>query len=165
MSSNEDGYDRKSNTLARVMGATRYIMFAAVLAIMFGATILLIIGSVDMISGVWEQISSGNASEDNVRLILIESVDTILISTVLYVIAVGLYQLFIHPSLDLPDWLQTKDVSELEQRLSGMVVTILGVIFLTSAIDGSNGSDLLYLGLAIAAVIIGISIFLYQEKK
>lgn len=152
--------------LAKVLGATRFIMGIAVFAIFVGSSVLLLVGTFDMFSGIWETLSiQGESANSELRIVLIEAVDTILISTVLYVIAIGLYQLFIDSSLELPEWLQTKDVSDLEIRLAGMVVTILGVIFMTRAIDFENSKDLMLLGFAVSSVIIAISFFLFQERK
>lgn len=155
-----------SNT-SRALGATRFIMAFAVLAIFIGATALLIIGSIDLVEGILREIFGVTESESGyeLELVLIESIDSILISTVLYVIAAGLYQLFVNPSLDLPSWMQTDDVETLERRLSGMIVTILGVTFLTKAITSNSSQELLWSGLAISSIIIAISLFLYQEKK
>ena len=37
-----------------------------------------------------------------------------MVSTVLFVIAAGLHQLFVHPSLNLPHWMQTDSADDLE---------------------------------------------------
>jgi len=99
------------------------------------------------------------------KLVLIESMDTYLVATVLFLISLGLYQLFIDSTLPLPEWLQTRSVDDLEKRLSGMVVTVLSVIFLTQAVQWQGGQDILWYGLAVGAVILGVSFFLYQEAQ
>jgi uncharacterized membrane protein YqhA len=67
--------------------------------------------------------------------------------------------------LDLPVWLQTHTFIQLEERLSGMVITVISVIFLTQAVRWQAGIDILWLGVACRIVILGISAFLYQESK
>ena len=151
--------------LARVFGATRYIMALAVLGIFVGSVALLLSGAFDIFAAVWHQLTDTGASRGDLRLHMIEAVDTILVATVLFVIAAGLYQLFVHPALNLPPWMQTDSVDDLELRLAGMVVTILSVIFLTAALEWEGEGGLLGFGLAIASVIAAVALFLYQESR
>ena len=158
--------------LARVFGATRYIMALAVLGIFVGSVALLLSGAFDIFAAVWHQLtdaaggaSVAGANRGDLRLHMIEAVDTILVATVLFVIAAGLYQLFVHPALNLPPWMQTDSVDDLELRLAGMVVTILSVIFLTAALEWEGEGGLLGFGLAVASVIAAVALFLYQESR
>ncbi len=158
--------EKRKVIIGDFIGGTRFIMSLAVFSIFLGSAVLLFVGTVDILKGIWYEIFQvSHPTQHEFKIVLIESIDSILISTVLFVIAAGLYQLFINKTLSIPEWMQTKDVSELERRLSGMVVTILGVIFLTKAISDNNFQELLMLGLAISSIIIAISFFLFQEKK
>ena len=150
---------------SRAIGATRYIMALAVFAIFVGSAALLLSATFEMFEAVWNELFHTGEEHGQLRVHLIESLDTILVSTVLYVIAIGLYQLFVNQSLRLPPWLQTYGVGDLENRLAGMVITVLSVMFVTQVLQWHEGRDLLNLGLAIAAVIIAVSLFLYQEGK
>jgi uncharacterized membrane protein YqhA len=149
----------------RAISLSRYLMGIAVFAIFVGSSFLLFLGALEMFKGIAEIFAHGLEATVELKIILIESVDTILVSTVLYVIAIGLYQLFIDKSVKLPDWLQTNSVTELEHRLSGLIVTILGVFFLTEVYEGSAGIDLLWLGIAIGAIIFSIGYFLRKDKS
>ena len=96
---NNQKYINKKTVISRTLGATRYIMVFAIFAIFLGSTLLLIIASLNMLQGIWHEIIGANIeSQHEIKIILIESIDSILISTVLYVIAAGLYQLFINQS-------------------------------------------------------------------
>lgn len=165
MSDSGDDQEKKS-LFSQMIGSTRYVMGLAVFGIFIGSTVLLITGTLDMLAAVWSRIIGDPAGyEVQLRVVLIEAVDTVLVATVLYVIAIGLYQLFIDRSLALPAWLQTHGVSDLEQRLAGMVVTVLGVIFLTAALESHGTRDITGFGLSIASVIAAIALFLYVEAK
>lgn len=165
-SDNDNSEGRSDHFLARLISGTRFVMVVAVIGIFVGSTALLISGAFDMFIAVWEVIS-GSAAYDSgmLRITLIESVDTVLVSTVLYMIAIGLYQLFVDGSLSLPGWLQTHGLGDLEKRLAGMSITVLSVIFVTVALESHGTTDILNFGLAIASVIAAISFFLYQEGK
>ena len=94
-----------------MFGATRYVMTLAVLAVFVGATVLLVVGIIEMADAVWHGLFGTQSSVTesvSLRVAVIEAVDVILVATVLYVIAFGLYQLFVDPSLraSLPPWLR-----------------------------------------------------------
>jgi uncharacterized membrane protein YqhA len=169
---NQPDPDEKQPTLfTRMFGATRYIMTLAVLAIFLGAAVLLVVAVFEMARGIWSNVIVAEHSVDDVtlslRVAVIDAVDTMLVATVLLIIAFGLYQLFVDPSLrsQLPHWLRVSGIGDLETRLAGMAIVVLGVIFLTQALESHGQGDLLGFGLAVAAVIAALSLFLYQESK
>lgn len=143
------------------------VMAAASLVIFIGSTILLIGAITEMARAIiGELLKFPEISAEHLRLSMIESVDIVLVCTVLYIIAVGLYELFVDEGLRerLPSWLVTHDISDLEGRLTSMVVSVVAVIFLTQVFSW-QGDDFIGFGLAIAAVIAAISLFLYVEKR
>ncbi len=161
--------ESRPTLFARMFGTTRYVMTVAVLATFLGATVLLIDGILQMAKAIWYGIfGNQTATVDSVslRVEVIEAVDVILVATVLFVIAFGLYQLFVDPTLrsTLPPWLRISAIGNLEVRLGGMVVTVLSIIALTQALE-SHGGGANGLGFEIAAVIAAISLFLFQERK
>ena len=150
----------------RLMSGSRYIMVLAVVGGFIGASLLLLVTTWELLVEIWDAVfTHGSLRSATLKLVLIESMDTYLVATVLFLIALGLYQLFIDSTLPLPEWLQTRSVDDLEKRLSGMVVTVLSVIFLTQAVQWLGGQDILWYGLAVGAVIVGVSFFLYQEAQ
>jgi uncharacterized membrane protein YqhA len=156
----------RQSVVTRAIGSSKYIMLLAVVGIFLGSMVLLISSAVQMFNAVWD-ILGGNPDyhEMQLRVDMIESVDTVLVATVLYMIAIGLYQLFINSSLELPAWLKTTGLVDLEKRLAGMVVTVLSVIFVTVALESRGEKDILDFGLAIAAVITAVSLFLFHESR
>lgn len=158
---------KNQKRIAGALGSTRYVILLAVAGVFLGSMTLLILSTIEMISAVFNVFAtdSGHGMSD-LRIVLIEAVDAILVATVLYVIAIGLYQLFVNPHIDLPDWLHTDGLGDLERRLAGMSITVLSIIFVTAALE-SHGSDgnILGFGLATAAVIAAISFFLFQHGQ
>ena len=161
MLSETDPAPSRSNLLLRFFGNFRYIMVLAVVGTCVGSAVLLVIGTLEIFAAIWNAIVGVYSGE--LKVALIDSVDTFMVATVLLVIAFGLYQLFVNPTVDLPLVLQTKSFAELEQRLASMVIVVLGVIFLTEAFQWHGDANFLGFGLAIGVVILGISAFLYQE--
>ena len=164
--------ERNPTLFTRMFGAARYIMTVAVVAIFLGAAVLLLVAVFEMGLAIWNELFYGSAHNTDaitlsLRVAVIDAVDTMLVATVLFIIAFGLYQLFVDPSLrsQLPRWLRVSGIDDLETRLAGMAIVVLGVIFLTQALESHGQGDLLGFGLAVAAVIAALSLFLYQEGK
>lgn len=161
---------KRPTMFTRMFGATRYFMTVASLSVFIGATVLLLLGIYEMANSIWRAVMGreiDSTQSISLRVAVIEAVDVILVATVLFLIAFGLYQLFVDPHLrsTLPEWLQISAFSNLEVRLSGMVITVLSIIALTQALESHGEATGSGIGFEIAAVIIAISLFLYQEKK
>jgi uncharacterized membrane protein YqhA len=80
-------------------------------------------------------------------------IDLFLLGTVLYIIAVGLYELFVDPGLPMPAWLRITTLDDLKERLLGVVVVLLAVTFLGSAVTWDGSVNILALGLAVGTVL------------
>jgi uncharacterized membrane protein YqhA len=89
----------------------------------------------------------------------IKLIDIVLIATVLQVTAFGLYSLMVDPGLPLPRWLRVDDPEELKRKLAGILVIMLGVLFLEETIEWRTERNLLPFGLAIAVMIAALSFF------
>ena len=95
---------------------------------------------------------------------LIKQADYALLATVLYVLALGLYSLFVDDRVPMPSWLRIHDLGQLKELLAGVVVVAIAVIFLGQALTWDGTTDLLAPGLASAAVIAALALFLWQAR-
>ena len=82
-----------------------------------------------------------------------------MLAVVLYIMAVGLYELFIDDNLDLPAWLVIHNLEDLKEKLVGVVIVVLAVFFLGRVIESQEPLEVLYLGVGISAVIAALSYF------
>jgi uncharacterized membrane protein YqhA len=98
-------------------------------------------------------------------LAFIEVVDVFLLGTIFYIVALGLYELFIEEGVGLPPWLVIRDLDDLKSKLIGVVIVVLGVLFLGQVVTWDGQRDLLRFGVAIAIVIIALTYFLGQRAK
>ena len=81
------------------------------------------------------------------------------------IIALGLYALFVDDTLPLPHWLEIHDLDDLKAKLLSVVVVVLAVLFLGEVVKWDGRRELLGLGVAIAAVIAGLTFFLFQGSN
>jgi uncharacterized membrane protein YqhA len=157
--------------LRNLFGASRFIIVLAVIGSFVGSAILLVIAAITLFSIAWNEIVDfdpddlGGAHIDSLAVELIEITDIILLGTVLYIVALGLYQLFIDRNLPLPDWLKVNDLTDLKRDLIGVVVVLLGVSFLGEVVNWEGESDVLPLGAAVALVIAALGFILWLTPK
>lgn len=153
--------DRKPSLLQRLLGASRYLIALPVIALFLGAVTLVVLGSIDT-ARVIAHVISGEMAEKESVLEFITLADTFLLATVLYIIALGLYELFIDDNIVLPAWLVIHDLDDLKEKLVGVVVVVLAVLFLGIVIKTQDYAHLMQSGVGIAAVIGVLSLFLWQ---
>ena len=94
-----------------------------------------------------------------------EMIDLYLIGLVLIIMSIGLYQLFIDPDVDLPEWLDTPSFDVLKARLLIVVVVVLPVMFLGFAATATDGTFIAGLGIAISLVMIAIGYIISIASK
>jgi uncharacterized membrane protein YqhA len=151
----------------RLVGYTRFLVLLGVVGNMLAATVLFVSGIVQG-GKVLLQITGYLNDAKGMKRLAIESVqlaDYFLIATALYIVAVGLYELFVG-ELKLPahlNWLKVTSIDALKDRLIGVIVTVLAVTFLAVAANW-NGEDVLSFGLALAAVIVALGIFRWLSR-
>jgi uncharacterized membrane protein YqhA len=91
----------------------------------------------------------------------IEFTDLTLLASALLIVGLELFELFIGPAR-LPDWLiitSLDDLDDLKAHAVNVVVVVLGIAFLGQVVTWDGVRNLLPFGVAIAAVIIALSVF------
>ena len=149
--------------LKKILENSRYTVIIAIIGSLIATLILLGFGIYD-IGELVVKIVKGAIDSKSSGLKLIEVVDSFLLATVFLIIAIGLYELFIDNTMQLPDWLEINSLDDLKAKLVGVVIIVLGVIFLGNTAKWTAGTDILYLGGGVAAVIGALTYFLSQKK-
>ncbi len=121
-------------------------------------------GSIAMIEAVIDSVTG----KSYLKVAIVEvltAVDAILLGTVLLVIGYGLYELFVDTALEVPVWLEVKDLDDLKSKLIGVVVAIIAVIFVGVFVDTDRAGEVVSYGLGAGAMVTGLAIFAYATKK
>ena len=147
---------------------SRYLIIVPILGLVIAASFFFIFGGIglclmliDLLVDVVSQLA-GHSTEIDSSLVVIEVVEyvhTFLVGTVLYITAIGFYQLFIGRNLDFPDWLKIDSTEELESNLIGVTVVVLAVNFMSAVFIGGI-EDLIEYGAGIALPIAALGLFL-----
>lgn len=154
--------------MTRLIGIARYIVLVAVLATLLAATALVFFGAVETIVVIQQVIAKGEFTSKVAKALLlnfIEITDIFLLATVLYIIALGLYELFIDDSVPVPHWLQIHTLDDLKDKLIGVIIVVLGVGFLGQFVSWDGQTNLLVSGGGAALVIAALTYFLNQKGK
>ncbi|MEL7460999.1 MAG: YqhA family protein [Pseudomonadota bacterium] len=149
--------------LNRALAATRYLMIVPVIGSFLGATALLVYGGLETVQLLSNTIAEGEVSRKGAKALaieFIEIIDLFLLGTVFYIIALGLYELFIEPNIGLPDWLEIRTLDDLKNKLVKVVIVVLGVLFLGHVVAWDGATDVVYLGGGIALVVAALTWFL-----
>lgn len=146
------------------MGLTRYAVIVPALASIIGALLLMAQGSIEMVTVAIDAIFRQAYLKDTIVGVL-TAVDSILLGTVLLVIGYGLYELFIDSDLEVPPWLQVKDLDDLKSKLIGVVVAIIAVVFVGVFVDANRATEVASYGLGAGALVIGLAVFAFATKK
>ena len=139
----------------------------AVIGTFLGSVILLVMATLTIVRIAWDEIVEFDGDQltehhlDRIGVQLIGITDMILIGTVLYLVSVGLYQLFVDARLPVPRWLRVDDLTDLKRDLIGVTVVLLGVSFLGQVVEWDGETDILPLGAGIALVIVALGFILW----
>jgi uncharacterized membrane protein YqhA len=166
-----------------LFGASRFIVSLAVAATFIGSAVLLVMATLTVIRLAIREIVQFEFGEfaadhgesaaregggsltsrhiDRIGVELIQITDIILLGTVLFIVSLGLYQLFIDHEVQLPRWLIVDDLNDLKRLLIGVTVVLLGVTFLGDVVEWDGESDILHLGGAVALVIAALALILW----
>ncbi len=150
--------------MSRALVNTRYLIIIPIIGLALAAAAFFVIGGFNLIKLVVEVILSilglmeVHETDIPIQIEIIEYVHTFLIGTVLYITAMGFYQLFIQ-EVQFPGWLHIDSTEELETNLIGVTVVVLAVNFMAAAFAG-DATLILEHGAGIALPIAALGLFI-----
>jgi len=165
---NADPQDERrppSAPLARMIASSRFFVLVATISLFLAFMAVMVSTIIVTVMTILDAVHRGGLSQNEMIGKLIKQADYALLATVLYVLALGLYSLFVDDRVPMPGWLRISDLGQLKELLAGVVVVAIAVIFLGEALTWDGSSDLLAPGLASAAVIAALALFLWQAAR
>lgn len=150
--------------MTKFLIGTRYLILLPILGLAIAAASFFIFGGIGLIRLLLELIfNAGGSAHQTVEATqgviifeVVEYVHTFLVGTVLYITAVGLFQLFIK-EIDFVGWLKIDSTEELETNLIGVTVVVLAVNFMGAVLTKTE--NLLDYGVGIALPIAALGMF------
>jgi uncharacterized membrane protein YqhA len=151
-----------------LLNASRYLVLAAVLGALLGAAALFLYGLVDVVVVIARTIASGEVSTlgaKQLMLYFIEVFDLFLLGTVMLIMGLSLYELFMDSDLKLPARLEIRTFEDLKSNLVTVVIVVMAVTFLGQIVSWNGQTDVLGLGAAVALVIAALNVYLWIVKR
>jgi len=150
--------------MRKILGLTRYAVFVPAVASIIGALLLMAQGSISILMIVWDAVLNDAYLKETIVEVL-TAVDAILLGTVLLVIGYGLYELFVDTRLEVPEWLEVRDLDDLKSKLIGVVVAIIAVVFVGVFVDVNRAADVVAYGVGAGALVAGLALFALATRK
>ena len=91
-----------------IFGLSRYLVLIAVIGLLLAALAVFVFGGIATVNIIIESFEGSQFNAIGVRLLsveFIEMIDLFLLGTILLITSIGLYQLFIEPDMEVPEWL------------------------------------------------------------
>jgi uncharacterized membrane protein YqhA len=150
----------------QVLSWSRIVVVVPVIVLLLSAISSFAYGTDVFVRSVARVVEDPNLTSHNLGFLLLLT-DLFLVGATLMIAAFGFYDLFIatmdadgSPSLRLPGWLRMRDLNDLKARVISMVILVAAVTFADVAVESKGGLNTLYLGAAVALVIIALTAFL-----
>jgi uncharacterized membrane protein YqhA len=146
----------------RILASSRFFIALAVVGSFVASATALVYGGITTVVVTVDAFRQRDFTETGAKHLavqLVTMIDLFLLGTVLYIVAIGLYELFIDPGIPMPRWLRIATIDDLKERLLSVVTVLLAVTFLGSAVSW-QGTDILALGLAVSAVLAAVALLL-----
>ena len=155
--------------MTNIFNYSRYLTLIAVIGLLLAAAAVFIFAGIATVSIIIEAFEKGEFNALGGRVLsieIIEMIDLFLLGTVLLITSIGLYQLFIKPNMELPEWLVVANLEQLKFNLLAVIVVMLAILFLGEAAGTLARTDnILQYGLAIAAIIAAVALAVWVFQR
>ena len=149
--------------MRKILEKSNYLVLIAVLSSLLVSIVAFVWGAVKSVKVIID-IVAHIGSEVNFIVPLIEIMDIFLIATVLFIFALGMYELFVG-KLSLPEWLVIKNLHDLKVKLSSVIIMVMGIHFLKHLVEWQDPQGTLLFGLSVAVVSAALIAFSYIGSK
>lgn len=151
-----------------IIGRSRFLIAIEIIGTMLSATTLMIFGFIVVMKTIWDTFTDSHYTVEaakHLSVVFIELTDLFLFAMVLYVVTIGMYQLFIDPDVKVPAWMHVSDLTDLKTQLINVIVVLLAVSFLAIATTWTSDRSILYFGAAVGIVILSLAGFNVAHHK
>lgn len=166
---------RKTLLFEQFLYGTRFTTFLAVVGSLIASIVLFAKGTINISRGVYYFFANvGQNQIDDHHLVaeFVSAVDIFIFSTVLFIFALGIYELFIN-KIDVvnrnkeerPNWLVVKSIDDLKTSLGKVILMILIVSFFEHSLSMKYDSILQLLYLGIGILLISTALYLTHKSS
>lgn len=150
--------------LRKLLELSRYVLVLPVIGSLLLALSVVVMGLGSLLAEQRKLLESGEFSAKAAKqltLLVIQSVDMFLVAAIAYIVAVGIYKLFIsQEEIRLLKRVRIEKLADLENKIIGVVVVALAIGFLGRAEEAMDAKALLFGGAGVSLVIVALCLFL-----
>jgi uncharacterized membrane protein YqhA len=168
------GTDRRSTAVQqgfeRFLAMSRLLTLIPVIFLLVDAAGSFVYGADILIRTAYGDFGEPSRIGGRLGIFLI-AMDTFLVGATLLIAAFGFYELFVirterpgHAHW-LPRWLVMRDLEDLKARVTSMLILVAAITFVDVLVESHDERGILLLGAGVAAVIIGLTIFLRFGRR
>ncbi|MBN8628285.1 MAG: YqhA family protein, partial [Planctomycetes bacterium] len=143
--------------LRKLLELSRYVLVLPVIGSLLLALSVVVMGLGSLLAEQRKLLESGEFSAKAAKqltLLVIQSVDMFLVAAIAYIVAVGIYKLFIsQDEARLLKRVRIEKLADLENKIIGVVVVALAIGFLGRAEEAMDAKALLFGGAGVSLVI------------
>ena len=162
--SSETAGVQESLFVNKAAGRTRFIATVPAIGLLIAAVVLAVGTLIALLISTYEYVT-GAIDLHGLAIEYVEDADAFLLAVALYILSIGLVNLFVTENIPLPKWLEFHNFDDLKERLTSVIIVMIGVFFLGHVLKGAQGIDTLWIGLACAAIIVALSFFMRTVFK
>jgi uncharacterized membrane protein YqhA len=161
-----DARSRLEGGFEQALNLSRVVVIVPVIILLLAAISSFAYGTDVFVRSVANVVEDPQLTTHNLGYLLLLT-DLFLVGATLMIAAFGFYSLFITGtetrglSLRLPRWLRMHDLNDLKARVISMIILVAGVTFVDVAVESKDDLNTLYLGGAVAVVILALTVFLH----
>ena len=152
----------------QILAGSRYLIIIAVIGSFLASITLLVYGGATVVGIMVETFTHSVFTPAGARQLAVECIELIdlfLLGTVLYIVALGLYDLFIDDSLPTPKWLVISSLDDLKEKLISVIIVLLAVNFLVFVVTWDGNVNIVALGVAVGLVMFALGYLLSTRHK
>ena len=149
--------------LRKLLDGSRFLLVLPVIGSLLLTIGIVIMGLGMVLVQAWDLLSKCDFSAKagkQLTITVISTIDMFLVGAICYIIAVGIYKLFInHDEVQLLKRIKIEKLEDLENKIIGVVVVALAVGFLGEVVEAVDAQAALYGGIGVGVVIVALSVF------
>lgn len=150
-----------------ILRISRYFVVLAVLGCLVMFAVVTVYAALAVGNAIVHFYDAGVALDGiaTVTVYAFKILDLFLVGTILYIVALGLAALFLDSEAALPRWFKVQELQDLKVILSQSVVVVMVVAFLGDVLEWESGTDIIFVGAGIAAVIAALAYMLRGQSR
>ena len=126
--STPDAPEKQNFIVSKATGRTRFIATVPAIGLLIASFVLALGTLVSLVVSSYKFVI-GEIELHKLAIEYVEGADLFLLAVALYILSIGLVNLFVSERIELPDWLNFHDFNDLKERLTGVIVVMIGVYF------------------------------------